>query len=157
VDEAARKSSEEVNEQEPRSPEEIRRDIKETREDLGDTAEALAGKADVKGQAKAKIEGMNDRNEKKVLKTWARASTIPRGDRCCSIARRPASRTALNSVGFAQPSHSVRTALTVGSHRTSANPGRLKKTSSALDSDGIQAEHPGQGPVTRAATSASGQ
>jgi small subunit ribosomal protein S19 len=24
----------------------------------------------------AKIEGMNDRNEKKVLKTWARASTI---------------------------------------------------------------------------------
>src|SRR3954452_5128941 len=39
-----------------RSPEEIQRDIDETREELGDTAAALAQKADVKGQAKAKAE-----------------------------------------------------------------------------------------------------
>lgn len=39
-----------------RSPEEIQADIERTREELGDTAAALAGKADVKGQAKAKVE-----------------------------------------------------------------------------------------------------
>jgi hypothetical protein len=39
-----------------RSPEEIRRDIEETRTELGDTVEALAAKADVKAQAKAKAE-----------------------------------------------------------------------------------------------------
>lgn len=39
-----------------RSPEEIREDIEESREELGDTAAALAQKADVKGQAKAKVE-----------------------------------------------------------------------------------------------------
>lgn len=39
-----------------RSPGEIRADIDKTREELGDTAAALAGKADVKGQAKAKVE-----------------------------------------------------------------------------------------------------
>jgi ElaB/YqjD/DUF883 family membrane-anchored ribosome-binding protein len=39
-----------------RSPEEIQEDIEETREELGDTAAALAQKADVKGQAKAKVE-----------------------------------------------------------------------------------------------------
>ena len=41
--------------EEQRSPEEIREDIEETREELGDTAAALAQKADVKGQAKAKV------------------------------------------------------------------------------------------------------
>ena len=39
-----------------RNPEEIREDIDQTRDDLGDTVEALAGKADVKGQAKAKVD-----------------------------------------------------------------------------------------------------
>jgi Protein of unknown function (DUF3618) len=58
VDEAARTGKQEMNQEEPRSPEEIRRDIEETREDLGDTAEALAQKTDVKGRAKAKIEGL---------------------------------------------------------------------------------------------------
>jgi Protein of unknown function (DUF3618) len=38
-------------------PEEIRREIESTREELGDTVAALAAKADVKGQAKQKIEG----------------------------------------------------------------------------------------------------
>jgi ElaB/YqjD/DUF883 family membrane-anchored ribosome-binding protein len=37
-------------------PEEIRREIEATREELGDTVAALATKADVKAQAKQKIE-----------------------------------------------------------------------------------------------------
>jgi hypothetical protein len=37
-------------------PEEIRREIEATREELGDTVAALAAKADVKTQAKQKIE-----------------------------------------------------------------------------------------------------
>jgi hypothetical protein len=40
-----------------RTPEEIRQDIARTREELGDTVEALASKTDVKGQARAKVEG----------------------------------------------------------------------------------------------------
>ena len=39
-----------------RNPEELRDEIDETREQLGGTVEALAGKADVKGQAKAKVD-----------------------------------------------------------------------------------------------------
>jgi ElaB/YqjD/DUF883 family membrane-anchored ribosome-binding protein len=39
-----------------KSPEQIREEIAETRADLGDTVEALSGKADVKGQAKAKVD-----------------------------------------------------------------------------------------------------
>jgi ElaB/YqjD/DUF883 family membrane-anchored ribosome-binding protein len=65
MDEAARTSSSQVDEQEQRSPEEIRRDIEETREDLGDTAEALAHKADIKGQAKAKVEGVKQSAQEK--------------------------------------------------------------------------------------------
>jgi ElaB/YqjD/DUF883 family membrane-anchored ribosome-binding protein len=61
MDEGTRTGGSQMNDsqagsQEPRSPEEIRHDIEETREELGDTAEALAQKADVKGQAKAKVE-----------------------------------------------------------------------------------------------------
>ena len=58
MDEAARTGKQEMNQEEPRSPEEIRRDIEETRGDLGDTAEALAQKTDVKGRAKARVEGL---------------------------------------------------------------------------------------------------
>lgn len=65
MDEAARPGSSQVGEQDQRSPEEIRRDIEETREDLGDTAEALAQKADVKGQAKAKVEGVKQSAQEK--------------------------------------------------------------------------------------------
>jgi hypothetical protein len=43
-----------VNDTEQRSPEEIRDDIEQTREELGDTAAAVAEKADVKKQAKAR-------------------------------------------------------------------------------------------------------
>jgi len=45
-----------MTEQEQRNPQEIQEDIEETREELGDTAAALADKADVKGQAKAKLD-----------------------------------------------------------------------------------------------------
>ena len=43
-----------------RTPEEIERDIEQTRRELGETAAALAQKADVKGQAKAKVEDVKD-------------------------------------------------------------------------------------------------
>jgi ElaB/YqjD/DUF883 family membrane-anchored ribosome-binding protein len=49
-----------------RSPEEIQEDIEETREELGDTAAALAQKADVKGQAKAKVEDAKQKASAKV-------------------------------------------------------------------------------------------
>ena len=40
-------------------PEEIRREIEATREELGDTVAALAAKADVKSQARQKIQDTN--------------------------------------------------------------------------------------------------
>ena len=43
-------------ETEPRTPEQIEADIERTRRDMGDTVAAVAEKADVKGQAKAKVE-----------------------------------------------------------------------------------------------------
>lgn len=43
-----------------RTPEDIQREIEATREDLGDTAAALAQKADVKGQAKAKVDEVKE-------------------------------------------------------------------------------------------------
>jgi hypothetical protein len=46
---------------EQKSPEEIREEIEGTRKELGDTVEALAGKADVKGQAKAKVDSAKQR------------------------------------------------------------------------------------------------
>ena len=48
-----------------REPEEIRSDIEETREQLGETVEALAEKADVKGQAKAKVDETKERFTRK--------------------------------------------------------------------------------------------
>ena len=43
-------------ETEQRTPEQIEADIERTRRDMGDTVAAVAEKADVKGQAKAKVE-----------------------------------------------------------------------------------------------------
>lgn len=40
----------------PQDPQQIQRDIEQTRGELGDTVEALAKKADVKAQAKQKID-----------------------------------------------------------------------------------------------------
>ena len=44
-----------------REPDEIRRDIEETRRELGDTVAAVAEKADVKAQAKAKVDDVKER------------------------------------------------------------------------------------------------
>ena len=46
---------------EPRDPAEIRQDIETTRHELGETVEALAHKADVKAQAKAKVDEVKGR------------------------------------------------------------------------------------------------
>ncbi len=51
---------------EQRSPEEIRRDIEATRGELGDTVEALAAKADVKAQAKERVQETADDVKQKV-------------------------------------------------------------------------------------------
>jgi ElaB/YqjD/DUF883 family membrane-anchored ribosome-binding protein len=45
----------------PRDPDEIKRDIEQTRQELGDTVAAVAEKADVKGQAKAKVDEVKER------------------------------------------------------------------------------------------------
>lgn len=44
------------SEESTRTPEEIEAEIEATRAELGETVEALAGKADVKGQAQRKVE-----------------------------------------------------------------------------------------------------
>ena len=67
--EGPRMTDQEAAREEPRPPEEIRRDIEETREDLGDTAEALAGKTDVKGQAKARADQIKQRAQEKLRQT----------------------------------------------------------------------------------------
>lgn len=46
----------EAVETEPRTPEQIEADIERTRRDMGDTVAAVAEKADVKAQAKQKVE-----------------------------------------------------------------------------------------------------
>ena len=59
MDEATRTSGPEVEgQQDQRSPEEIRADIRETRRELGDTVEELAAKTDVKAKAQEKIESV---------------------------------------------------------------------------------------------------
>lgn len=61
---------------ENRSPEEIRADIERTREDLGDTAAALAEKADVKAQAKAKVDDLRHTLEGKKEEASAKAKDM---------------------------------------------------------------------------------
>lgn len=55
MDQESSTSGQEVGEQ-TRDPEDVRREIEQTRAELGDTVEELAGKADVKAQAKSKVE-----------------------------------------------------------------------------------------------------
>ena len=59
--------------QEQRSPEEIQRDIEQTRENLGDTAAELAQKADVKGQAKAKVDSAKHSAQEKKDEIFGKA------------------------------------------------------------------------------------
>jgi Protein of unknown function (DUF3618) len=49
-----------------RTAQDIRRDIAETREELGETVAALTEKADVKGQAKARVEEVKSDVREKV-------------------------------------------------------------------------------------------
>jgi len=56
----------EAVEGEQRSPEEIEADIERTRRDLGDTVAAVAEKADVKAQAKLKVDEAKARVKEKV-------------------------------------------------------------------------------------------
>jgi len=51
---------------EPRSPDQIEADIERTRRDMGDTVAAVAEKADVKTQAKLKVEEAKARVKEKV-------------------------------------------------------------------------------------------
>lgn len=50
-----------MSDKEARSPEQIRDDIDQTREELGETVAAVADKADVKKQAKAKVHELGDK------------------------------------------------------------------------------------------------
>jgi hypothetical protein len=73
MDEATHKGSKAVNQEEQSSPEEIRDDIENTREELGDTAAAIAGKTDVKGKAKAKVENVKQGAKQKQEEFAAKA------------------------------------------------------------------------------------
>ena len=65
---------EQVGDKEQRSPEEIRADIERTREELGDTAAAVAAKADVKKQAKAKVGSVKQKASAKADETKQKAA-----------------------------------------------------------------------------------
>ena len=54
------------NENETRTPEQIEADIERTRRDMGDTVAAVAEKADVKAQAKLKVDEAKARVKEKV-------------------------------------------------------------------------------------------
>jgi ElaB/YqjD/DUF883 family membrane-anchored ribosome-binding protein len=61
---------------EPRSPEEIRRDIEATREELGETVEALAAKTDVKAQAKDRVDSAKEQAREKVDELKGKAGDV---------------------------------------------------------------------------------
>jgi chromosome segregation ATPase len=62
-----------MTEQEQRSPQEIQEDIAQTREELGDTAAELADKADVKAQAKAKVDAAKESAQQKKDELFGKA------------------------------------------------------------------------------------
>jgi ElaB/YqjD/DUF883 family membrane-anchored ribosome-binding protein len=57
-----------------REPDQIRSEIEQTREQLGETVEALAEKADVKAQAKAKVDETKERFTRKAGDAKAKLS-----------------------------------------------------------------------------------
>lgn len=69
MDEGTREGSQAVGASAPakedRTPEELQEGIAQTREQLGDTVEALARKADVKGQAKARASELKETAQQK--------------------------------------------------------------------------------------------
>lgn len=54
------------DQQESKTPEQIRAEIEQTREELGDTVEALGAKTDVKGRAQDKVDEVKGRAQDKV-------------------------------------------------------------------------------------------
>jgi hypothetical protein len=87
-------------EQEVRSPEEIQQDIEQTRESLGGTAAALADKADVKGQAKAKVAAAKHDAQAKLDELFGKAKAAA-PDSVGSEAQSVASTARENSLPFA--------------------------------------------------------
>jgi hypothetical protein len=79
VDEGTREGSPAVEEQDTRSPEEIRSDIEQTRVELGDTVEALGRKTDVKGHAQERIAEAKFQAREKVDSIKQRASAATPG------------------------------------------------------------------------------
>jgi CHASE3 domain sensor protein len=60
-----------------RSPEEIQREIEQTRGELADTVAAVAEKADVKAQARKKVDETKARAQDKVEEAKTRAQEVP--------------------------------------------------------------------------------
>jgi uncharacterized protein DUF3618 len=77
MDEGARPAGSSVEQDQDRTPADIRADIEQTRVEVGDTVEALAAKTDVKAQAKAKVDEIkgNVRQRGEVLKSRAQSTT----------------------------------------------------------------------------------
>jgi hypothetical protein len=73
--EGAGMSTDNVEETETRTPEEIRADIEQTREEVGDTVEALAAKTDVKAQAQERVEEVKGNVRAKVNEVKAKAQS----------------------------------------------------------------------------------
>jgi hypothetical protein len=67
-------SAAKAGEAEEKSPEEIEAEIEATREELGDTVAAVAEKADVKKQAKAKVSGVKESVGQKTDQAKAKAT-----------------------------------------------------------------------------------
>ena len=65
-------------EADPNEPEQIRAEIEDTRGELGETVEALAKKADVKSQARARVDERKDALRQKQQELKGKVSDIPR-------------------------------------------------------------------------------
>ncbi len=89
----------------PRDPDQIRRDIEQTRHELGDTVAAVAEKADVKAQAKAKVDDVKQRvsGKKDEFADRARQATPESGGQAAEQAKTVAreNQTALTIAGAA--------------------------------------------------------
>ena len=59
-------------------PEQIRSEIAQTRAELGDTVEALAHKADVKAQAREKVEEIKAKVSDRTPESAGQAAAVPR-------------------------------------------------------------------------------
>jgi ElaB/YqjD/DUF883 family membrane-anchored ribosome-binding protein len=76
MDQAESQVGQAVDATKQRDPDDIRQEIEQTRYKVGDTAAALAEKADVKAQAKTKLEEIKGRVEGKRRELAGRASEV---------------------------------------------------------------------------------